>query len=773
MKSRIIADKEKCNGPVFVGIALLLLVSPLLRGLFYEIEYCKAQMAIAIILFLFAFISIFQKRKEVCLGLQDYFALIFLLAYGLSPFFAVHLKEAVTGTFRVLCYVIVYFLAISVTKDAAKRKGMLTVIFISTVLVSIAAYLAAVKFMGFTITGEFSGSKRMISTLEYTNTFAIYSSVGIVIGLGLLQQTVRLPFRFLIAAGIYLNAIGVMATQSRGSWLILAFGLILPVFLLGRKYVWSYLLNVGIVLFAVIVSGKGFIDSFLLKTDQHFLYWLALGIVAVLLGVAISDQLPRLYNKLNMPPVFKQVMIWSMIALLIATSAYYFSYTSKYLPSPASQMLSDEVIERAASIGGQESSFKDRMAMKGTAWQIIKAHPLGTGEGGWEAYYHQFQEKLYWSSEVHDHFLQIWVEGGTLAFIAFVGFWLALFWQIGRRVVRYLAKDREYPSWPLFIGASAGLLILLLHSSFDFDLSLPAVSLTLWSLGAALRNDFDKPLFAKRITIPRIMLPVLSVMIAVFLFFPAFREYQAQVLMTEGEEAIAKQYHPMAIDKLEAALEISPYSGDTAAQLALEYANRYKDKPKEAYKSKTLEYAELAQRLHPNGVSTRWRIISALKMLNDKDTLLAHEEKLAELAPKWPLAWEYLSGSYFEQGMILLKEGRLSLGREQIEKAFFSCRKAEENYLGARKAYLTSPTAKTYLIAGQAAVILKDYEFAIKNLDQALRVKQTQEKAGLWLALVYRDSDIKKHNSLMAQYVNKNPEALKEYEEILKIFERI
>lgn len=773
MKSRIIADKEKWNGPVFVGIALLLLVSPLLRGLFYEIEYCKAQMAIAIILLLFGFISIFQKRKEVCLGLQDYFALVFLLAYGLSPFFAVHLKEAVTGTFHVLCYVIVYFLTVSVTKDAAKRKGMLTVIFISTVLVSIAAYLAAVHFMGITITGEFSGSKRMISTLEYTNTFAIYSSVGIVIGLGLLQQAVRLPFRFFIAAGIYLNAIGVMATQSRGSWLVLAFGLILPVFLLGNKYVWSYLLNVGIVLFAVIVSGKGFIDSFLLKTDQHFLYWLALGIVVVFFEVAISDQLPRFYNKLNMPPVFKQVMLWSVIALLLATSVYYFSYTSKYLPSPASQLLSDEVIERAASIGGQEGSFKQRMIMNGDAWQIIKAHPLGTGEGGWEAYYHQFQEQLYWSSEVHDHFLQIWVEGGTLAFLAFVGFWLALFWQVGRRVVKYLAKDREYPSWPLFIGASAGLLILLLHSSFDFDLSLPAVSLTLWSLGAILRNEFDKPLLAKGIIIPRISLPVLSLIIVAILFFPAFREYQAQVFMTEGVEAIAKQYHPMAIDKLEAALEISPYSGDTAAQLALEYAYRYKNKPKEVHKSKALEYVNMAEKLHPNGVSTRWRIISALKMLNDKDTLLAHEEKLVQLAPKWPLAWEYLSSSYFEQGMTLLKEGRLSLGKKQIEKALHSCRKAEENYLGAKKSYLTRPTAQIYLTAGQAAVILEDYEYALKMLDVAVRKKLTQETAGLWLALAYRDSDIKKHNSLMTQYVNKNPEALKEYEEILKIIERI
>jgi O-antigen ligase len=49
------------------------------------------------------------------------------------------------------------------------------------------------------------------------------------------------------------------------------------------------------------------------------------------------------------------------------------------------------------------------------AVEIVKDHPIiGAGAGGWEALYRQYQNYSYWTTETHSHFLQVWVETGTL-----------------------------------------------------------------------------------------------------------------------------------------------------------------------------------------------------------------------------------------------------------------------------------------------------------------------------------------------------------------------
>ena len=110
------------------------------------------------------------------------------------------------------------------------------------------------------------------------------------------------------------------------------------------------------------------------------------------------------------------------------------------------------------------------------AWRIVKDYPVfGAGGGGWEALYHKYQGYLYWTSVVHNDWLQIWVEVGTVGFLLYVGIWLQFLlyaWLVRCRAEN--SADRV-----LAVGLAAAALNIGVHSFIDADLSIPAIAMVL------------------------------------------------------------------------------------------------------------------------------------------------------------------------------------------------------------------------------------------------------------------------------------------------------
>lgn len=773
MNKRIARKKFSWNVLVFGALCLMLLAAPLMRGLFYNLEFMQAQIFLAGMLGLLALIRIFQRTKRITIRLQDILVVIFAAAYALTPLWAVHHKEAVIGVYRVIGCAVVYFLATHLTAGDRRRNTLFGVIFASTVLVSLAAFLATAGFMGLELGGEFAYSKRMSSTLEYMNTFAIFAALGVIIGFGLWQRARSVITRSIIAAGIYLNVLGAMATQSRGSWLMLALGLIILFVAIGRKALIPYIFRLCIVFIAVAISGKGFMDAFLMDETGAFIFWLVLGLVAVIVLATVEGALPKLWQKMRMPQLFQQALVISLLVILAVTFGTYFAYTGKHLPNPAGEMLAVDVIERAATIGGQDSSFQGRMEMKNTAWALIKDHPMGTSEGGWEAWYHNYQDRLYWSSEVHDHFLQIWVEGGTIAFLAYSAFWIVLFWQVIRKLIGYIREEEDYPNGPLLAAAAVAAFILLLHSAFDFDLSLTAVAFILWALAGALGNEVDEPLWQRKQKIPAPITPLVLLIMAAVLFSPAMKELPAQVELEAAKQAVANQYYPRAIDKLERVLEISPDDGEAAGLLALQYAKRYELKGSEEYLAQGMHYAKLAEELHPREVKTRWRITESMRIFGDAEELLRQQEELVKIAPKWPLAYQKLGESLSLKLMGQLEEGNARRVSMYAAQLFEVGETAERNYILSRKNYLTKPAPRIYFMAGQAALLLNDEPEAQRFLELALKEGIPAKEVMPWLILAYQNSDPEKQAKMTEQYLLKDVEMNTEYTRLEKLIGRI
>lgn len=106
---------------------------------------------------------------------------------------------------------------------------------------------------------------------------------------------------------------------------------------------------------------------------------------------------------------------------------------------------------------------------------------FGAGGGGWGALIGQYQSYPYYSSEVHCHPIQVWVEAGTGGLLLYLLAWSAFGLQLLRAARAGAAAS--------LAGMAAGAAALFVQSAFDASISFPAVGALLviaWGLcGAA------------------------------------------------------------------------------------------------------------------------------------------------------------------------------------------------------------------------------------------------------------------------------------------------
>ena len=92
----------------------------------------------------------------------------------------------------------------------------------------------------------------------------------------------------------------------------------------------------------------------------------------------------------------------------------------KYIP--------ESLAKRIASIDPETMLASGRFTFYRDAFKIIKDYPIiGAGGGGWASLYFGYQSHLYWSNQVHNYFMQAWIETGTVGFLSIISIWITLF----------------------------------------------------------------------------------------------------------------------------------------------------------------------------------------------------------------------------------------------------------------------------------------------------------------------------------------------------------
>ncbi len=361
--------------------------------------------------------------------LLDWASLALPAAYLLSTIGAASLREAVQVDIRVLTGLFVYWiirLTLTATPGLAGKRAGLAVTYIAGagVVLSLLGLGAAA---GLIHLKDAFYSDRISSTMQYPNALAAYlivSLLAVVTSLTRLLYDTSSPRRWLKVSGwaalFIVIAVTFLLTKSRGALLVLPVALAL------------YL----------------------------FLVWIKVGRTKAFAALAFS--------------VVLGAASWG--TLLLSDSIFSLQGSSE--AESSNSQLTGGVVDRASSMSTQDYNAWSRIQWSRDALHMGMEHPIkGGGGGAWETTYLKHQSYGYWSTQVHNHFAQVFVETGIIGILAQLAVIVGVAWA-----ALSFRKEDAHGQALLVAMTAAGVAALYMHSAIDFTLSLQAVYLLLWAL---------------------------------------------------------------------------------------------------------------------------------------------------------------------------------------------------------------------------------------------------------------------------------------------------
>lgn len=400
-------------------------------------------------------------------GLLDWASLALPAAYAISSFGAASIREALQADLRTLAALFVFWLIRAgaasgegqgeTNRTIGGEAGFSRLHFASACIALTGAGLSLLGLgaaAGLIPYRDAFYSGRIASALQYPNALSAYLIVTVLAAVACVARALmfepREPRRMLRVGGwggcLLLILVVFFLTKSRGGIIVLCLTVVLFAGVLqllgeGRR---GMLLTAGLVVIAVLALVISLpVDRFLIgaqgregaQGSAH------LAGAADLAGPAGSVGLAGSENSAD--------------------------------PTNAPR---EGVIQRAASINLEDYNAWSRIQWTKDALRMGLEHPVtGAGGGAWEIKYLKYQSYGYWTTQVHNHFAQLFVETGAVGMLAQMAI-------LAGAVVALMAVRQRfrnpYPVAAAFCGPAA----LYMHGMIDFTLSLQAVNLLLWAL---------------------------------------------------------------------------------------------------------------------------------------------------------------------------------------------------------------------------------------------------------------------------------------------------
>ena len=577
---------------MLIGLTLLLLIGPFYRGLFFTENLLFAQAAIFALFVIWGVYRILTREKELIKSPLDLCLILLLLAYVISYFVAVHKRVALEEILKIASYLAVYLVSIEVCRNfpigkrAAEQEEksenkpeqippglglMLHILMFVATIITLASLGVASGHWDF-IGAYHDAGLRIASPMGYANTAAAYFMAAYLLTMALAPLAKRWWLRALYLAPAALILLTTILTFSRGAWLLLAPLMLLLVLAAApgqRLRTFLYLIATTIP-----ALPAAFIADPIFRSPTPAQAWLP--IVAALAGAIVLGALAELYliqsRKIKIygaaaiTVVAAAVMIVLLIVPLLSSGAPENSDDSEtIINSTLSRVLPERYYDRIYS-PGRNINMEARFEMFRDAVKIIRDYPiLGTGGGGWAALYQGYQDRPlssrpYFSREVHNHFLQVWVEAGLLGFIAFVGIWISMAAAFIRNCIINRSETRRWQYWTtVFLPVVA----LGAHSVIDWNFSMAAVGIYLFTLLGAGRsldnvnwfsNKFQPQAELNKVGFSNVLLLIIGVVI-----------FTANLVLVSGFNSTARSQKyieqrniKMAVPELQRAIRLDP-----------------------------------------------------------------------------------------------------------------------------------------------------------------------------------------------------------------------
>lgn len=758
--------------PFFVlGLWVILFSAPFFRGLFFPPELLTAHILVGVVFALCVYDQVLRREVGFRFTGLEWAMLALVAAYLLSLVTAVHIRPAVGEVLKVVSYVMIFWIAFRAVRAERDLDRVLLVTYVGALgvaLIGIASIAGLFEFPGGVM------HNRIASTLQYPNTLGIFLAMLTVVGVALSVKTDRLWPKLFFAVGGAVLVTVVLGTQSRGSWVVYPFILGGFAAVLPEAYRWRAAYHILIQVSCGLLAAKGFFDALKAGEPNTALWYLGAGAAAALMLQTLYHGLGVWLNRETVAESTRRLVAWGGVGYCCLVLALYLMYAAAAMPAAGGRaLLAEDVFVRAGAISGEERSFTDRMTMNRDALRIVGDYPVtGAGGGGWNALYHQYQSYPYWTTETHNYFFQTWVEAGTVGFAAVLALW-GFFIYLLVRLWRYGMRDGVWVStW----AAAVAVLGLGLHSFFDFNLSMAAMGLLLFSYmglvraGAGLavgakgtvplgpkgdcpliapgegrRRKKDKDpekmpgVSAKRLAVTALV----GTVAAAALVLPASSLYAAGRLGAEGARAMYGRDLDQAAELLQGAARRDPFTATYPGDLAQIYAVQALAEDDAVKRYRAIGYARRAAELEPYGIKIRSSNLNVYHLLREPKLVISEAEALLLTNPLQMPNYEILGRTYIGAVQYSIERGEWEVARDYVQKALDLPGRVERQAERLEKRFVTrwreaaEQSASLKLVLGQAHYLRGEYEPAEVFLRAAAANKELKWESELWRAAAY------------------------------------
>ncbi|WP_027364702.1 O-antigen ligase family protein [Desulfotruncus alcoholivorax] len=756
----------------FWGLALLLFFPPYFRGLFFAPQQEKALVFAALVFWLTFLWRWLQNDHKFLRGPLDWLALALPVVYIICSFTAVNKGLAIDEVVKNILYFLTYWSVSRLIRNEEDIHKLLHVVYISAVGVALAGLATATEVInikdGFNVT-QFGGT--ISSTLQYHNALGAYLGAVFFIGLYLWNlsnqkqhdiiiktaanqardiQTrflsINLP-GYLYACGNFLLLAVLLGSKSRGG--LLAFGVVFIVYLIGmgNKQRLTALLTAGCLGLVSYFTINKFIT---LVQDKHYdpaWAWMITGICAAVIYQVIFNSLNRRILTGWAKNDKRYILIFASI--IVAAGVVGGIWLSG----------KPRLIEKATSFEYLWTAYQ-RFHYADSALQMIQDRPLlGWGGGGWSEAYESYLGFRYTTRQAHSYYLQTGVETGIPGVLIVAGIWLSFLLTLYKQ---YRGNPDNILRRQIIWLLASVFLMISAHALIDFDLSLSALTLVLWSL-FGIASAHPVPVATKKRP-AGLEYTSIAIVTAMALFIIVSSTYlaradsfynRAAAYFNAGNIAEGTKY-------LEKAAAYNPFNSTYRISLSQAYI-------KQGINNKALEEAESAVRLSKFNFLPKNNLVQIAILANNNKLAAKELEGIIMLAPNNIETYEQYANNYFNMGLKELSKGNNDNAGLYLNKSI------DVNRLLTKQAASISVSDKEMwdgpplqlsdnlkLILGRAAYCLGHFSDAQSYLQQAAQSNDNSIKAQalLWQALLHEKSGNLQESKNLLNRVNQLDQTL-------------
>ncbi|QIB27592.1 O-antigen ligase family protein [Caloranaerobacter azorensis] len=632
--------------------SVIILFFPFFRGLYFEREFYVASMIMSVMAAIVFFRNIKNKEKIKFYSPIEYFATAFVLIYLFTFPFSVNEHLASFEIIKNLTYFIFFIVIVynlKTDKDISLINWSLILIGTIASIIGLGSALGTFSYKGAFVDGMIN------STFQYHNTFGAYMLAVLFLAMGEIAGEDNLK-KYLLSGFSYVVFSGFILSYSRGAWILLPIVGIIAFILLKTDGLKRVLISFIAIIFSFSMTISHIYQG--IKEQNSFIGWLSI-VIGIAITAMIIFLLDKLLNKLPKINIKKRtIVIVLLISLVIILILFVNGVLIEYLPH--------SIAERVKGINLKTFTVVERGVFYKDALKIIKDYPIiGVGGGGWQTLYSMYKTYDYTTTQAHNYIIQTWIEIGTLGLIILIGLYLSTLWS-SYRIIKSINNDKLFNK---MLGIICATLVLILHSTIDFDMSLGAYAFFVWAmLGTIVAvekryvNKYSKT--AKKLTISFIVPMLLSIV----LLFTSGMFHLGYVNAMKAVESVKNKDYVKAQEYFERAARQNPFIANYKFDLGtIQYNIGINLKSKELIE-KSKQNIENAIRLNERDFKILANSIAIYLRRGDIDK---GEELLQKLQKYHPLNdHTYISSIeiYYNIGHHYLKKGNIDKAKDYFKK---------------------------------------------------------------------------------------------------------